>query len=90
MYSRVRPSWDPKRTPCQPSLTCGPEDPMPSSIRPSESWSSVAAVMAVIAGERPGIWKIADPILILVVSPAIQPRIVAASEPYASAVQTES
>src|SRR5213592_1628829 len=52
MYSRVRPSCEPKRTPCQPSLTCGPEDPMPSSMRPSESWSSVAAVIAVIAGER--------------------------------------
>jgi hypothetical protein len=59
-------------------------------MRPSESWSSVAAVIAVIAGERAGIWKIAEPILIFVVSPAIQPRIVAASDPYASAVQTES
>ena len=54
---------------------------MPRSIRPSESWSSVAAVIAVIAGERPGIWKIAEPSLIFVVCPAIQPRIVAASEP---------
>ena len=81
MYSRVRPSCWPKRTPCQPSLTCGPDEPMPSSIRPSESWSSVAAVIAVIAGERPGIWKIAEPILIFSVCPAIQPRIVAESEP---------
>ena len=40
---------------------------MPSSIRPSESWSIVAAVIAVIAGERPGIWKIAEPSLIFVV-----------------------
>ena len=39
---------------------------MPSSIRPPESWSSVAAVIAVIAGERPGIWKIAEPSLIVV------------------------
>ena len=54
---------------------------MPSSIRPSDSWSSVAAVIAVIAGERPGIWKIAEPILIFEVWPAIQPRIVAESEP---------
>ena len=61
---------------------------MPSSIRPPQSWSSVAAVIAVIAGERPGIWKIAEPILIVDVCPASQPRIVAASEPYASAVQT--
>jgi hypothetical protein len=54
---------------------------MPRSIRPSESWSSVAAVIAVIAGERPGIWKIAEPSLIVSVAPASQPRIVAASEP---------
>jgi hypothetical protein len=54
---------------------------MPRIIRPSESWSSVAAVMAVIAGERPGIWKIADPIRIRDVCPAIQPRMVAASDP---------
>jgi hypothetical protein len=37
--------------------------------------------MAVIAGERAGIWKIAEPILIRSVCPASQPRIVAASEP---------
>jgi hypothetical protein len=67
MYSRVRASCLANRTPCQPSETCGPDEPMPSSMRPSESWSSVAAVIAVIAAERPGIWKIADPILIVVV-----------------------
>ena len=54
---------------------------MPRIIRPSESWSSVAAVMAVMAGERPGIWKMAEPRRIFVVCPAIQPRMVAASEP---------
>ena len=54
---------------------------MPSSIRPPESWSSVAAVIAVIAAERPGIWKIAEPSLIVSVACASQPRIVAASEP---------
>ena len=59
-------------------------------MRPSERLSIVAAVIAVIAAERPGIWKIAEPSLIFVVIPASQPRIVAASEPYASAVQIES
>ena len=34
---------------------------MPSSKRPPESWSSVAAVIAVIAAERPGICMIAVP-----------------------------
>ena len=66
------------------------DEPIPSSIRPSESWSIVAAVIAVIAAERPGIWKIAEPSLIFDVACASQARIVAASEPYASAVQTES
>ena len=59
-------------------------------MRPPESWSIVAAVIAVIAGVRPGIWKIAEPSLIVVVRPASQPSTVAASEPYASAAQTES
>ena len=30
-------------------------------MRPSESWSIVAAVIAVIAAERAGIWKIPEP-----------------------------
>ena len=81
MYSRVRWSCLPKRWPCQPSATCGPLVPIPSSMRPSESWSIVAAVMAVIAAERPGIWKIAEPSLMREVACASQARIVAASEP---------
>ena len=54
---------------------------MPRIMRPPESWSSVAAVIAVIAAERPGIWKIAEPSRILEVAWASQPRIVAASDP---------
>ena len=54
-YSRVRCSCLANRTPCQPSLTCGPLEPMPRSMRPSESWSRVAAVIAVIAALRAGI-----------------------------------
>jgi len=50
----------------------------------------VAAVMAVIAAERPGIWKITEQSLIEVVLAASQPRMVAASDPYASAVHTDS
>ena len=41
-------------TPCQPSTTCGPDVPRPSRTRPPESWSSVAAVIAVMAGVRAG------------------------------------
>ena len=80
-YSRVRWSWRPKRWPCQPSATCGPLDPIPSSMRPPESWSSVAAVIAVIAAERPGICRIAEPSLMRSVCAASQARIVTASEP---------
>ena len=63
---------------------------MPRIIRPPESWSIVAAVIAVMAGERPGIWKMAEPSLIVLVPAASQASTVAASEPYASAAQTES
>ncbi len=41
----------------------------------------MAAVIAVIAAERPGIWKIAEPSLIVDVAWATQARIVAASDP---------
>ena len=50
-------------------------------MRPPDSWSIVAAVIAVIAGVRPGIWKIAEPSLIVVVPAASQASTVAASEP---------
>ena len=47
----------------------------------------MAAVIAVIAGVRAGIWKTAAPTSIVVVWAAIQLSSVAASEPYASAAQ---
>ena len=81
MYSRVRCICLPKRWPCQPSATCGPEAPIPRIMRPFEMLSSVAAVIAHIAGERPGIWKIAEPMRIRSVCEASQERTVAASEP---------
>ena len=43
--------------------------------------SIVAAVIAVIAALRAGIWKIAEPSLILVVPPASHASTVAASDP---------
>ena len=63
---------------------------MPSRKRPPEIWSSVAAVIAVMAAVRPGIWKIAEPSLIFSVPAESQARTVAASDPYASAAHTES
>ncbi len=80
-YSRVRWSWWANRCPCQPSATCGPDVPIPSSTRPSERWSSVAAVIAVIAGERAGIWKIAEPTLMRSVWAASHASTVATSDP---------
>ena len=81
MYSRVRPSGASKRTPCQPSLTCGPLTPRPSRKRPLDSVSRVAAVIAVIAGVRAGIWNTALPTSTLRVCAAIQVSTVAVSEP---------
>ena len=80
-YSRVRRSCRANRWPCHPSATCGPDDPIPRIIRPFEMLSSVAAVIAVIAGERAGIWKIPDPSRMRDVFPASQPSTVAASDP---------
>ena len=45
---------------------------------------------AAILARAPGIGKIAEPSRIREVACASQPRMVAASEPYASAVDTES
>ncbi len=54
---------------------------MPSTIRPPEMLSIVAAVIAVIAALLAGIWKIADPSLILLVPAASHASTVAASDP---------
>ena len=80
-YSRVRASGLSKRTPYQPSDTCGPDTPRPSRNRPPERLSRVAAVIAVIAGVRAGIWKMAEPMPIRSVCAATQASTVAASEP---------
>ena len=64
-YSRVLPSGLPHGSPCQPSTTCGPDVPRPSSRRPPESRSSVTAVIAVFAGVRAGSCRIAVPSLIV-------------------------
>jgi hypothetical protein len=81
MYSRVRPSGLSNFAPCQPSETCGPETPSPSRNRPPDRVSIVAAVIAVIAGVRAGIWKMALPTSIVDVFAAIQVSTVAASLP---------
>ena len=77
-------------TPCHPSTTCGPDVPRPRMKRPPESASRVIAVIAVFAGERPGSCMIAVPRRIFFVCAAIHASGETASEPHASAVQTES
>ena len=64
-----------------PRPPAGPTTRCPRIIRPFEMLSSVAAVIAVIAGVRPGIWKIAEPIRIRSVLAASHASTVAASEP---------
>ena len=80
-YSRVRASGLAKGTPCHPSLTCGPETPSPRWKRPPESWSSVAAVIAVMAGVRAGICMMPAPSPIVVVLAPNQAITVGASDP---------
>ncbi len=80
-YSRVRASGLSNLTPYQPSETWGPETPRPRRKRPSDSESRVAAVIAVMAGWRAGIWKMAEPTSMRSVRAATKARTVAASEP---------
>jgi hypothetical protein len=89
-YSRVRASGRAKGTPCQPSETCGPDSPSPRRKRPPESVSSVAAVMAVMAGVRAGICISPDPRSMCSVTALRCPSTETTSWPHASATQTES
>jgi hypothetical protein len=52
MISRARPIGASYGTPCQPSMTCGPDAPKPSMNRPPDTKSSPAAVIASSAGVR--------------------------------------
>ena len=52
MVSRVVCTGLRKRTPCQPSITRGPEVPMPSMKRSDDSSCRLSAEVASIAGLR--------------------------------------
>ena len=56
MYSRVRASGLANDWPYQPSTTCGPDTPSPSTNRPPDRWSIVSAAMAVAVGVRADSW----------------------------------
>lgn len=81
MYSRVRAIGLPNATPCQPSTTCGPEAPMPSSSRLFDSACRVSAVIAVQAGVRADICMMPVPARMRVVHARIQAVGVTASVP---------
>ena len=51
-YSRVRANGFPNGAPYQPSTTCGPDTPRPSTKRPCERWSRVRACIAQAVGVR--------------------------------------
>ena len=87
MYSLVRVIGLPKRTPCQPSTTCGPETPRPHRKRPPDRCCNVIAVIAAMAGVRAGICMMPVPTNSFVVCASIQVAGVTASVPYASPVQ---
>ena len=72
MYSLVRVIGLPKRTPCQPSTTCGPETPRPHRNRLPDSVCNDITVIAAQAGVRAGICMIPVPALIRVVRARIQ------------------
>jgi hypothetical protein len=76
--------------PCQPSMTCGPEVPRPSSKRPSVRRSRPAAVCAISAGVRLNTLMIPVPSRTRDVFAARYPSMLIASKPYASATHTQS
>ena len=66
-YSLVRASGLPNATPCQPSITCGPDTPTPNMNRLPDSACNAIAVIAAQAGVRAGICMIPVPALMRVV-----------------------
>ena len=89
IVSRVAVTGARKRTPCHPSMTCGPLVPSPRRKRPFESDCIDIADMATIAGVLAPTWTMPEPSLIVVVLAARYARGVSASCPHASATHTD-
>ena len=68
-------------SPYQPSTTCGPDTPSPSTKRPPLRWSIVIAAIAAAAGRRALICMIAVPSLTRSVWAPHHASGVSASEP---------
>jgi len=90
MYSRVRASGCPNGRPYQPSTTCGPDTPIPSRDRPSDSASSVIACIAIVTGLRADICAMPVARLMRDVCAAAHTSGENASELHDSPVQIES
>ncbi|PQM46448.1 hypothetical protein C1Y40_03381 [Mycobacterium talmoniae] len=67
------------RTPCQPSITRGPDTPIPRVNRPCDSCCRLNAEVASSAGERDPSWTTKVPSPIVVVCAARYARPVNAS-----------
>src|SRR4051794_18177518 len=89
-YSRVRASGLSNGWPYQPSTTCGPDTPSPSTNRPPDRWSRVRACMAQAAGERADSCATEVPSRTDDVLDPHQDSGVNAAEPHNSAAKTES
>ena len=81
VYSRVRANGLPNGTPCKPSITCGPDGPMPSRNRLPDNACNVIAVIAAQVGVRAGICMMLVPALIRVVRASTQATGLTASVP---------
>src|SRR6478609_5921636 len=90
IVSRVRRTGFSKRTPCQPSITCGPLVPTPSTNLPPDSACIESEDMASIAGVRAPSWTMPVARRIVEVQAAKYARGVSASPAQNSGTQTES
>src|SRR5882762_3366115 len=89
IVSRVAVTGARKRTPCHPSMTCGPLVPSPSRKRPFESDCIDIADIANIAGVLAPTCTMPEPSLIVVVLAARYANGVSASCPQASGAHTD-
>ena len=90
IVSRVVCTGELNRTPCHPSMTCGPLTPRPRRNLPPESSSIDMADMASMAGVRAPSWAIPVPRWSRLVRAARKASGVKASYPHASGTHAES
>src|SRR5215212_2695826 len=89
-YSLVLARGLPNGAPYQPSTTCGPDTPSPSTNRPPDRWSTVSACIAQAAGDRADNCATDVPSRTREVDEPHHASGVNASDPHASAANTAS